>query len=224
MIKKDLNPQKKKLGFSGWLEILVFAFSALHLTFLLLSLFNVFRPEIMTRESFSYITSFILLVVCLSLFIALMLSEKLGKVTVPNWLKCVLYFGFFIFTNIYYTFGLFENFWTLILFYLYLGFVFNIFSLSVFYNLQKTESGIIKTNNGFVAFFTFSASVAGATIVEIIVTSIKILTKTTITNATGFIANLSAVVLISLTMATIFYISLTKTKKIINSCLIKSNN
>ena len=138
--------------------------------------------------------------------------------------KSVLYFGFFIFTNIYYSFGLFENFWTLILFYLYLGFVLNILSLSVFYNLQKTESGIIKTNNGFVAFFTFSASVAGATIIEIVVTSIKILTKTTITNATSFIANLSAVVLISLTMATIFYISLTKTKKIINSCLIKANN
>lgn len=222
MIKKDLNPTKKKLGFSEWLEILVFAFSTIHLTFLLLSLFNVFRPDVMTRESFSYVVAFILLAVCLLLFLSLMLTEKFGKIKMPNWLKCVLYFGFFIFTNVYYAIGAFENMWFMIVFFIFLSFVVNIVSLSLFYNLQKTDNGIIKTNNGFVAFFTFCASVTAITLINIILSSINILLNSAATT-TLFIAYISAAILVSLSMSVIFYMSLTKTKKIINACLIKSN-
>lgn len=224
MAKKELNKQRKKLDFSGWLEIFVFIFSAIHLTFLLLSLFNVFRPDVMSRLTFSYITAFVLLAVCLLLFLALMLAEKLGKFSIPNWLKCVMYVGFFVFTNTYYTFGLFENFWTLLVFYAFLGFILNIISLSLFYNLQKSENGIIKTNNSFIVLFTLTASIAAATIVEIIATGIKILAKTNSISIVSFLANLGTIVIVSIIMSVIFYISLIKTKRLINHCLIKSIN
>ena len=97
--------ETKKLGLSGWIEIFVFVLTALDLTFLLLGIFNVVRPECLTRDTFSYIVAFVLLGVCLLLFIALMLTEKLGKFSLPGWLKCVLYVGFFVFSNIYYYFG-----------------------------------------------------------------------------------------------------------------------
>lgn len=220
MIKKELVKEKQKLGFSGWLEIIVFVLSALHLTFLLLNLFNVFNIKVLDRSTFNYIIAFILLGVCLILYFLLMLLEKVWKFNMPNWLKCMFYIGFFVFTNIYYTFGLFEIFWTIIAFYVYLGFILNIISLSVFFNLQKTDNGIIKTNNVFVATFIFCASVATATLIEIIIASIKLLTNASLL-ATTFIANLCAIILVSLLMSTMFYLSLAKSKKIINKCLIK---
>lgn len=213
--------ETKKLGPSGWIEIFVFVLTALDLTFLLLGIFNVVRPECLTRDAFSYIVAFVLLGVCLLLFIALMLTEKLGKFSLPGWLKCVLYVGFFVFSNIYYFFGLFDYTITLIFFYAYLGFVLSVLSLSIFYNLQKTEAGIIKTNSSFVSFFTFCSTLAIGTIIELVVCSIKILAGTTALPATAFIVSICSMMIVSLIMAVAYYISLEKSKKFINLCLIK---
>lgn len=213
--------ETKKLSLSGWIEIFVFVLTALDLTFLLLGIFNVVRPECLTRDAFSYIVAFVLLGVCLLLFIALMLTEKLGKFSLPSWLKCVLYVGFFVFSNIYYFFGLFDYTITLIFFYVYLGFVLSVLSLSIFYNLQKTEAGIIKTNSSFVSFFTFCSTLAIGTIIELVVCSIKILAGTTALPATAFIVSICSMMIVSLIMAVAYYISLEKSKKFINLCLIK---
>lgn len=200
-----------------------FGLSLVHLVFLLLGLFNVLTPSWLTRKTFNYVVAFILVGLCLVFYICLMLIEKRGKLLIPTWFKIVLYIGFYVFTNVYYYFGLYGELAGLIIFYLYLGLVLNIISLALFFNTQKTENNVLKATTTFTVVTTFCYSVAGGALIETIISALKLLisTDSIFSSLSMFIIDMCLMVLVSILFAIAFSLSLSKSKTLINNCLIK---
>ncbi|MBQ3048161.1 MAG: hypothetical protein IJD48_04015 [Clostridia bacterium] len=214
---------KKNIKLSTILLYSVLAFSVIHLTFLMLSLFSVVPMPFLESINFNYVVAFVLVGICLLLYIAFMFIEKSKKLVIPEWFKDVFFVGFFIFTNIYYLFGLYSTLTGLVIFSIYLAFVLNIIALSIFFNVQKSETNILKTTQTYTVFTVFTYAIALFAMVETVVSAFKTIFAPDgiFTTLPMFIIDMCAGVLVSILFAISFAISLSKKKKLINSCLIK---
>ena len=190
--------EKRKIKLSTVLLYGVLALSLAHFTILLLSLFGVITPAWLERIGFNYIVAFALVAICLILYITLMLVEKKKKMVMPEWFKNVFYVGFYVFTNIYYFFGLFATLAGLIVFYVYLAFVLNIVALSIFFNTQKSDN-VLRTTNTFTALTTFTYAVTGGALIETVISAIKLIcAKTSVFSTLSMvIIDMCVIVLVS---------------------------
>ena len=218
--------KKINIKLSTILLYTVLAFSVIHSLFLILSLFSVVPMPFLEKINFNYVTAFVLVGVSLLLYVGFMFIEKSKKLVIPEWFKDVFYVGFFIFTNIYYLFGLYSNIASLIVFYIYLALVLNIISLSIFFNIQKSETNVLKTTTTYTVFTTFTYSVALFAMIETVISAFKIIffNKSVFTSLNSLVINMCTGVLVSLIFALAFALSLTKKKKFIKKCLIKYYN
>jgi len=150
-----------------------------------------------------------------------MVIEKHKLLEIPEWFRVVFFIGFFVFTNVYYYFGLYNIIYTEMLFYIYLSVVLSILSISIFYNVQKNEKNVVKSNNKFAAVSTFTYSTSMFLIIETAITLVKVIFKATEKALTVFLINSTVAILVSLIISIIFYFSLIRDKKIINACLVR---
>ena len=194
--------------------------------FLLLGLFGILVPSWIQESSFNYLLAFFLILINLLLNILFMIIEKRNLLTIPEWFRVVFFIGFFVFTGVYYYFGLYLIIYTEIIAYIYLAVVLTILSLSIFFNLQKSDKNVVKTSNAYAAISTFTYSTAMFLIIETIVSAFKIVIHhNNVTNGLLiFLINSCVVILTSLILSIMFYESIKKSKKLINACLIKVNN
>lgn len=201
------------------------ALSVAQLVILFLGVFGVLVPTWHIGSSFNYLIAFCLIAVNLILDIVFMIIENKKLLDIPEWFRVVFFIGFFVFTNIYYYFNLYNIIYTEILFYIYLATVLSILSISIFYNVQK-EGKTVKTNNKFACVSTFTYATSMFLVIETVITAVKVLLGGAKNPhaLTLFLINSCVAILVSLVISIIFYISLAKTKKIINRCLIKINN
>lgn len=215
--------ENKKNKFVSILIYSLLALSLVHCTFLLLGLFDVLTPDCLLRESFNYIVAFVLCIVLIGLYVLFAFVENKKNLSVPTWFKVVLFVGLYVFTNVYYYLGLYTHLAGIIVAYVFLAVVLNIFALAIFFNSQKTESGSLRASNTYTCFSVFATTLCLATIFEIFVSTLKIiLIKTsTFASLSMMVLDLCVVVLTSLVFAVMFSISLAKSKKFINACLIK---
>ena len=214
---------KKQIKVSNILLWCTLVFSLVHFTFLILGLFNVLEPNCLKRENFNYIVSFILVAVCLLIYILFLFVANKKNYVFPEWFLIVLYIGFFMFTNTYYYLGWYESIIGTAFAYAFLAVVFVIISLSIFYNMQKDKNGYLKTTSGYASSTILAYSIAFETIAELIISAFKLIfiPNTVYSSLSVFVVNMSIMVLISSIFAILFYVSLNKNKKIINGCLIK---
>ena len=80
--------------------ICVLSLSFIYFMLLTLNLFNVFAFNF--PQSFSYITAYLLMILCFGLYVLGFFIETRKSIKIPTWLKMTFYVAFFIFTNIYY--------------------------------------------------------------------------------------------------------------------------
>lgn len=214
---------KESIKLSSILLWVVLGLSLVHFTFLLLGLFGIITPACLERDTFNYIVSFVLVAICLILYIILMVVEKKKKMIMPEWFKNVFYIGFYVFTNVYYYFGLYGTLAGLVVFYVYFAFVLNIISLSIFFNTQKSDNNVLSTTSTFTSLTTFTYAVTGGALIEVIITAFKLVfAKNSIFSTISMvIIDMCIIVLVSIIMAMIYGSSLSKKKKVINACLIK---
>ena len=214
---------QQKIKLSSVLLWAVLALSLVHFTFLLLGLFGIIVPACLEREGFNYILSFVLVAICLVLYVVLMVIEHKKKMVMPEWFKNVFYVGFYVFTNVYYYFGLYGTLAGLLIFYVCLAFVLNIISLSIFFNTQKTDSNVLRTTNTFTSLTTFTYAVTGGALIETIISAFKLIfaKNSVFSTLSMFIIDMCVIVLVSIIMAIIYGSSLSKKKTVINGCLIK---
>ncbi|MBR2909144.1 MAG: hypothetical protein IKC11_02225 [Clostridia bacterium] len=215
--------EKKSIKLSSILLWAVLGLSLVHFTFLLLGLFGIITPACLERPTFNYVISFVLVAICLILYIILMVVEKKKKMVMPEWFKDIFYIGFYIFTNVYYYFGLYGTLVGLVVFYVYFAFILNILALSVFFNTQKSDNNVLSTTNTFTSLTTFSYAVTAGALIEVVITAFKlVLFKNSIFSTISMvIIDMCIIVLVSIIMAIIYGSSLSKKKKVINGCLIK---
>ena len=193
------------------------------LVVLTLGLFNVINLTAVAGKNFNYIAAYIIVIVGLALYILFMFIEKWRKLIVPAWFKNLFYVAFFVFTNVYYFFGLYQTIAGLIVFDVYLACLLNIAAVSLFYNTQKDSKNAVKTTEKFLAFSSFSYAVSGAVIYQVISCLCKVLAKTE-----GLFASLAMVVtelcifvFVSLLFALFYALSMKGSRKFVNACLIK---
>lgn len=217
---------KKVVKKNLFVPILIYSLlvlSLVHCTFLLLGLFDVLTPDCLLRQHFNYVLAFVLCALLIALYVLFAFVENKKNLIVPIWFKTVLYVGLFVFMNTYYYLGLYEHLASLIVAYTFLAVVLNIFALSLLFNSQKSESGLLKASNTYVCFNVFAISICFATIFEILVSTLKIIfiKSSNFASLSMLVLDLCVVFLVSLVFAVMFSISLTKSKKLINGCLIK---
>ena len=215
--------QTKNLSFSTILLYILVGLSAVHFVFLMLGLFNVLTPSCLERNSFNYIVAFVLLVLLLAVYILFIFVQTKKNLVIPTWFKIVLCVGLYVFTNVYYYVGLYQTLAGIIVAYVFLAIVLNIFALSIFFNSQKAENGYLKTTPSYAGFSILSISTCLATIFEIIVSVCKIIINqsSSFASLSMIVIDLCTVLLVSIIFCFVFTISLSKSKKAINSCLIK---
>lgn len=200
------------LGLSGaWLVVLA------------LGLFNVFNLTAIAGSTFNYIWAFVIVLVGLGLYILFLLAEKWRNWIVPVWFKCLFFIAFFVFTNVYYLFGLYHTVAGIIVFDICLASLLNIAAVSLFYNTQKDAKNAVKTTDKFLCFSTFCYAITGAVVYQVISLLVKVISKTK-----GILATLSLVVTelsifiaVSLLFALLFALSMKGKRKFVNACLVK---
>ena len=218
-----MEKTKKHIKISNILLWCTLLFSLVHFTFLMLGLFNVLTPDCLNREHFSYITAFILVSVCLLIYILFVFIANKNNLVFPEWFLILFYIGLFMFTNTYYYLGWHENFIGISFIYAFAAVMFVIISLSAFYNTQKDKNGYLKTTTNYASATILAYSIALGTVAELIVSALKLIfiPNTIYASLSLFVLDISIIVLVSSIFAIMFYISLNRNKKLINGCLIK---
>ncbi len=201
--------------------ICALAFTGIHLLLLTLNLFGVTEFEF--YEGFNYLIAYILVVVCLGLFVFGFFLSHIRKLAVPKWFRIMFYIAFYLFTNVYYTAGLFQNIYTVIVFVAYVSFLVSIIALSVFYNTQKDEKNRLRTTNKYLLTSVFFYSVATNALLQFVMTAFKVLIVPNYKFSTlmTFVVEMTAMLVVSITMTIIYSCSLKKSKALVNGCLIK---
>lgn len=195
--------------------------TAVHILILTLNLLGI--TNFVVPDNFNYIFAYVLTLVCLMLYILGFFVTRLKKVVFPGWLRILFYIAFFLFTNVYYILNLHTNIVGIIFFYAYIAFLINIVAVSVFYNTQKDEKNRLKATNKFITISVFCYSIAIATFVQLLISFVKvILFKTgSTTTMLVYVVSISTMAIVSIILAVLFFLSLERTKKFINSCLVK---
>lgn len=199
--------------------------SVIFLVILTLGLFGILVPSWLTGIKFNFLFAYCLIIINLVLDMLFMIIEKKKLLVIPEWFRVVFFIGFFIFTNVYYYFGLYNIIYTQVLAYIYLAFVLSVLSISIFYNVQKSDKNVVKQSNKFAAVSTFTYSTSMFLLVEIVITVLKTaINGANVANGLViFLIHACVAVFVSLLVSIIFYFSLVKTKKLVNACLIKVN-
>lgn len=201
--------------------IVVLVFTCVHLLVLTLGIFNVITLNL--PEDFSYIVAYIFVVVCLALYILSFFITKIKRMYIPQWFRILFYIAFFLFTNTYYIIGGYENIFAIILFFVYLSFLVTVISVSMFYHTQKDEKNRLKTSKNYILTSVFFYSVGTNAIIELIISAIKsfLFTDYTFTSLNMCIVEMATMILTTIIMCFFFWISLSRSKRFINGCLIK---
>ena len=201
--------------------VFVLALSGIYLILLSLSLFGV--TDLNVSSNFSYLTAYVLVIVCLALFICAMIVVNRKKFVVPSWLRILFYIAFFTFTNVYYFWGLFENMFWLCIMFAYISFIAVVCSLSIFYNSLKDEKNRLHISNSFLLLTVTSIALAILFVISLIILVISNLTLATslLASSTNYIALMLVMFVSSLLTTLSFAVSLKKNKAWINACLVK---
>ena len=215
-----MNEFKKDLTCNITL-ICVLAFSFVHILLLTLNLFSV--TSLKFFEGFNYLIAYVLVVVCLGLYVFGFFIKKINGLEIPAWFRMMFYIAFYLFTNVYYSLGLFKNIYALVAFFVYIAFLVNIVSLSVFYNVQKDEKNRLKSTNKFLITSVFFYATAINALIQFVINVYKwiVVPNFKYSTLTMFVVEMSAMILVTIVMAVIFACSLNRTKTVVNGCLIK---
>lgn len=204
--------------------IVVLVFTIVHLVLLTLNLAGVTNFNL--DYSFKYLTAYILVVISLVLYILGFFIEKITKLVIPSWFEVVFYVAFFLFTNTYYILNLYSNLFAIVFLFAYLSVLVTVINISVFYHTQKDENNKLKSTKNYILTSIFFYSVGTNAILELIITMFKYFVFPTfaLTSVDAVIVEFSTMIFTSIIITVLLNLSLIRTRKFINACLIKTQD
>ena len=204
--------------------ICVLAFSGIHLLFLTLNLLGATNFEL--YSSFNYAIAYIMVIACLVLYIFGFYTCHFSRINMPAWFRMLFYVAFFLFTNVYYILNWFNTLTGLIFFYAYIAFLACIISLSVYFNSQKDEKNKLKITPKALITSVFFYSIASNALVQFVVNLVKIIAFPNYEFSTLpiYIIEFGTMIAVTALVTLLFSLSLARSKRFINACLIKVNN
>ena len=204
--------------------IVVLVCTAVHLLLLTLNVFGITHFEL--DKSFNYLTAYLMVVFSLLLYIFGFFIEKITKLEIPSWFEVLFYVAFFLFTNVYYILNLYSNLFAIVFLFAYLSFLITIINISVFFHTQKDENNKIKATRSYIITSIFFYSTGTNAILELLLTMVKYFAfpMFALTTVDAVIVELSTMMLTSIIMVVLLNLSLLRSRKFINACLIKTKN
>ena len=199
------------------------AISAIWAIFLALGVFGALDVKSIAGAHFNYIAALIIDIVGILFYVGFVFVEKIRNLTIPEWFKVLFYIAFLVFTNVYYLFSWYHTIAGLIVFAVYIAVLFNILAVSLFYNTQKDAKNVVKTTDRFLVFSCFAYAGLMTLVYQLISVLVKLLSNSTdvIASLAMIVSEMSVMLFVGFVFALLFAISLKRTRRLVNACLIK---
>ena len=204
--------------------ICTLVFSGIHLLLLTFNLIGITKFDL--YPSFSYILAYILVVACLVLYIFSFYVYRYSRIYMPAWFRMLFYIAFFLFTNVYYIVNWFNTLLGLIFFYAYISFLACIISLSIYFNSQKDDKNKLRIAPKSLITSVFFYAIAGNALVQFVVNLVKVIAfkNYEFSTLSVYLIEFGVMIGITVVVTIAFALSLARTKRFINACLIKIDN
>ena len=212
--------KNSKYSISDVVTFIVFAIMAI---FALLLIEEVIRCFIMKTNSIftkNYIKNIIFLIISSIIYLILMFFEEKHRLFCKNWLKIALIVYIFIALNVLNFFDLYTYRVIKYVVFAINGVFFAIFGVSIYYNYLKNENNKVKAKASMVFLFSVALSIAFAFCTELIWYLVDLVSTSQPQLFKYALFDMLFAIGGSLIMNILFYLSLNKTKKFINNCLI----
>lgn len=193
----------------------------------LISIEELFRCFITKNNSIfinNYVKNFIFLIISAFIYWFLMFLNEKNKIECKEWLKCVIIIYVFLVFNVL---NFFDFYKIKIIEYIVFGLsgvLFSIFGVSFYYNYLKNDEYKVKAKAIMVVVFSVAISIAITISIEILWYFIDLIASKEPKLLKYVIYDLIFSIVGSVIINIFFYLSLTKSKKFINNCLIYVNN
>lgn len=194
---------------------------------LILLTVNVFKETpTMFFEGFSYLVAYLLIVLSLGLYLFCFYITRVGKLKIPAWFESIFYVAFFIFTNTFYITNAYSSIPAIIFLFAYIAMLSTIANVSVFYHAHKDDKNRLVVSKHYIITSIFFYSTGTNAIIQMLVTIVKtfMFPAYMFTTLECVIIESCTMLLVTIIMSILFYLSLSKTKRLINRCIIKINN
>ena len=216
-----MNNFKKNLAVNiSLITVLVFTF--VHLLILTLNVFGATSLKI--YDGFNYFIAYMLVIFSLVLYILGFFIEKITKLVIPSWFQILFYIAFFLFTNTYYILNAYSNIYAMILLFAYLSVLITVANISVFYHTQKDENNKLRASKNYIITSIFFYSTGTNGLIELFVVALKtfIFINYPLSTLNAVVVEFSTMILVTILMTFALSLSLSKSKKLINACLIRT--
>ena len=168
----------------------------------------------------NYIKNLIFLIISSIIYVILMYFEEKNRLFCKNWLKISLYLYIFIALNVLNFFNLYTYRVVKYIIFVINGVYFAIFGVSIYYNYLKNENNKVKAKANMVVIFSIALSIAFAFCTELIWYLVDLISSSETQLFKFAVFDILFALGGSIIMNILFYLSLNKTKKLINYCLI----
>lgn len=212
---KTVSNKKKALTSFDIAFLLTLCILSVHTILLLFSVFN-----LIAYAQVSHITCFLCVFCSLLVLLIVLLISKKRNIKASSFfvwfhLCCLL-----LFANIFVTFGLYAYIYIQVLCAIYIAFLFSNFGISLYFHFSQDKGTLFVKNYGFaiIQIFALSFMFAGFSFcIGCILSLCQVLTF-------SYLALYTFIVTVALLLQMLlFYLSLCKTKKYVNACLIKKS-
>lgn len=224
MKKAILDVPKRKISLY---DVVFYSLCSILVIFALISFEEAIRCFI-TKQNSIFALNFVknVLFLTISAFILYFLTklQEKNKLDCKTWLKLVILFYVIIVFNVLNFFDLYRFKIVEYSAFFISGIIFSIFGVSFYYNYLKNEQSTVKAKAIMVVVFSIAISIAFTALIEMLWYFIDFLAGKDVKLFKTAIFDMLFSLGGSLIMNIMFYISLNKSKKFINACLIDVKN
>lgn len=168
----------------------------------------------------NYLKNMIYLILTSGIYFFLMFFEYRKQLFCKEWLKTALIIYIFIVLNVGNFLGIYTYRVARYIVFAINGMFFAIFGVSIYYNYLKNENNKVKAKANMVTIFSLALTIAFAFATELVWYLIDLVSSSEVVSFKIVIFDIVFSLIGSIILNILFYLSLNKSKKFINSCLI----
>jgi len=215
-----MEKKNSKYSISDVVTLIIFAIMAIFAVVLIEELIRCFITKTNSIFTKNYIKNIIYLIISSLIYTILVYFEEKNRLSCKPWLKITLVIYIFIAFNVLNFFGLYTYCVVKYIIFAINGVFFAIFGVSIYYNYLKNENNKVKAKAKMVIIFSIALSVAFAFCTELVWYLIDLVSSSEPQLFKYAVFDILFALGGSVIMNIFFYLSLSKTKKFINNCLI----
>lgn len=212
--------KKKKCSVSNVVTYIIYGILIAFAIVLIEELIRNFIAKTENIFTKNYIKNFIYLIITSATYFLIAFYEYRKQLFCKEWLKITLVLYIFITLNVFNFFDLYTYRVVRYLIFAVNGVFFAIFGVSIYYNYLKNENNKVKAKANMVVIFSLALSIAFSFLAELVWYLVDLISSIEPLPFKFVIFDMIFALCGSIIFNSLCYLSLNRTKKMINSCLI----